>query len=136
VGGHQKFNRDRHRVKASASAADDGYVAVDAMVALMIIALAVVLSLQAVERAHQATAMADEARRARTLILGLLDQGPRTFTPSAGSALGFAWRLETQTTGLDRPIPVCRRAVSLQSRDSGRAFAASTFEACPAETSA
>jgi hypothetical protein len=116
--------------------ADDGYVAVDAMVALLIISLATVLSLRAAESAHQAASIADEMRRARALMMGLLESGPRSFTPSGGVSLGFSWNLVTQTTGLDRPIPVCRRAVTLLSQSSGRAFSASTYEPCPVEVPA
>jgi hypothetical protein len=115
---------------------DDGQVAVDAMVALVILGLCSVLSLRAIEVAHKVVASADEARRARALIMGLLDSGPRTFTDSSGSSLGFSWTLQTRTTGLDRPVAVCRRAVSLVSPASGRTFAASTFEPCPAEAAA
>jgi hypothetical protein len=106
------------------------------MAALLIISLSTVLSLQAVENAHAVAAKADEMRRARSLMLALLENGPRSFSPLAGQTLGFSWTLQTQTTGLDRPIAVCRRAVSLQSLTSKRAFATTTYEPCPAEVAA
>jgi len=39
--------------------------------------------------------------------------------------------VETTTTGADRPVAVCRRAVSLENRLSRRTYQAATLEACP-----
>lgn len=113
---------------------DDGFVAVDAMVALLIISLATILSLQAVRVAHQAASTAREYSRANVLLAYILDAGPRSFAPTTGVTDGFSWQLVTQTTGFDRPIAVCRRALTMRANGTGRAFQASTLEACPAES--
>ncbi len=112
-----------------------GYVAVDAMVALLIISLSTILSLQAVRSAHQAVTAANEYKRAEILLSFLLDTGPRSFTPSRGRAGGFTWTLVTQPTGLDRPIAVCRRALTVQAEQSARVYNASTREICPGAAS-
>jgi hypothetical protein len=114
-------------------ARDGGYAAVDAMVALLIIALTIVLSLQAVLQARRSAAMADEIRGAQVLMARLLDSGPRSFSPAAGTTNGFSWRLETAPTGLDRPIALCHRGVTLNSAATGRTFKAGTLETCPDE---
>jgi hypothetical protein len=112
---------------------DEGYIAVDAMVALLIIALATVLSLQAVERAHSAATAADEYKTAQIVITDIMEGGPRSFTVATGNARGFSWRLVTEVTGSQHPIAICRRALTLQASRSGRTFQASTNETCPVE---
>lgn len=110
-----------------------GYVVVDAMVALMIIALATILSFRAIEGALQATTSAWEVRRAQALIGRLLDTAPRTYRPHEGATDGFSWRLETQLTGADRPIEICRRSVRLINLRTDRRYDAATLETCPLE---
>jgi hypothetical protein len=110
----------------------DGHVAVDAMVALLIVSLAIVLSLRTVRQSEQAAALAEELRRANVLMNQVMLEGPRSFTPAQGATNGFDWSLETQTIGDDRPVEVCRRVVRLTNHASSRRFWASTFVICPA----
>jgi hypothetical protein len=112
---------------------DDGYVAVDAGVALLILALSAILSLQAIRVAYQAAAAALENKRAQILLSYVMDYGPRSLTPSSGSTDGFVWRVATQPLAFAQPISICRRAVTLLAQESGRSFAASTREVCPTE---
>lgn len=110
---------------------DAGYAAVDALMALVILSTAVILSLQAMAGAKQAAALAWEVRRAKILTVQLLETGPRQFEEASGSDQGFDWRLVTQATGADRPIAICRRAVSLVSHDRHKAYETSTLVTCP-----
>lgn len=112
-------------------AADAGYAAIDALMALVILSTAVILSLQAMAGAKQAAALAWEVRRAKVLTIQLLETGPRRFEEATGSDREFDWRLVTQATGAERPIAICRRAVSLVSRARHKSYSTSTLVTCP-----
>lgn len=107
---------------------------VDAMVALMILSLAAILSFRAIETARHAATSAWEVRRAQALMSHLMDTGPRTYTPAAGERDGFRWRLETTITAADRPVEICRRTVGLVHLRTRRTYDAATLETCPPET--
>jgi len=123
-----------------ASTADDlgaaGYLSVDAMVALLIVSMSIILGLQAIRSSHQVSTIAAEYKSAQILMAYLIDTGPRSYSETTGVIDGFAWSLVTQPTGLDRPIAVCRRALSMRAEHSGRAYQASTREICPAKDDA
>jgi len=108
-----------------------GYAVVDAMTAMLILALTAILSLQALDVTRKAAERTAELRGADALIGALLADGPRRFGAVEGRDAGFGWRLEIQATGADRPIELCRRAVELRSERSGRAYGAVTLETCP-----
>ncbi|MFZ3004791.1 MAG: hypothetical protein WA047_01360 [Phenylobacterium sp.] len=99
--------------------------------ALMILALGLILSLQAVTQARHAAAMAWEIRRAHTLLTHLMESAPRSFDELRGDSDGFAWRVQVQLTGAERPVEVCRRSTTLTNVRSGRTYAAATLETCP-----
>ncbi|WP_340643888.1 hypothetical protein [Phenylobacterium sp.] len=111
--------------------AASGYAAVDALVALMIISMTLIMSFKAMAQAGQTTAAATEVRRAEALLSYLLESTPRGYEVAAGRTDGFAWRVELDATGAERPVEVCRRAASLTSVDSGRTYKAATLETCP-----
>lgn len=133
IEGHPHICDIARRLWRRLSHADHGYVAVDAIVALLIVALATILSLQAVRSAYQAVATASEYKRAQILIAYVMDTGPRSFTPANGAADGFTWQLVTQATGFERPVAVCRRALSVRAEKSARTYQASTREICPTD---
>ena len=101
----------------------------------MIISLALILSLQALQQADAAANAASELRRVNTLVGYLLEVQPRTLEPLSGGEDGFVWKLETQSIGAARPIEICRRAVTVTSEQSRRVFQLSTLETCPLEQS-
>jgi hypothetical protein len=115
-----------------AAETDSGFAAVDAIVALMIISLTLGLSYAAIQNAEASGRMADEATRADALLRDLIEGRDDALGTDAGSRDGFTWRVETQLTGSDRPIAVCRRAVAITNMRSGRAYATSTLQPCPA----
>jgi hypothetical protein len=110
---------------------DAGYAAVDALVALTIISGALVGSYQVLQQARAISDTASEARRAEARLRSLLEATPRDMTVRSGDDEGFRWRMVTEVTGADRPIAVCRRAATLVSDTSGRAYSAATLETCP-----
>jgi len=118
------------------STTDAGYALTDALVAMLILSLTLVMSLRALGPAGDAAEMAWEVRRADSLIAHLIEAAPHRYAPSAGTSDGFAWTVETTITGAERPVEVCRRAVALENALSGRTYAAATLETCPVEPQA
>lgn len=114
-------------------AGDPGYALTDALVAMLILSLALVLSLRALGQAREVAEVAWEVRRADSLIAHLIEAAPHSYETSTGANDGFRWTVETAITGAERPIEVCRRAVGLTNLRSGRAYAAATLETCPVE---
>jgi len=108
-----------------------GFALTDALVAMLILSMTLVLSLSALGQARDVAEVAWETRRAQSLLSHLIESAPHRFEASAGSSDGFTWAVETTTTGADRPVAVCRRAVTLENRLSGRSYQAATLEACP-----
>jgi hypothetical protein len=106
------------------------------MVSMLILAMTVILSLRAVQEADHVAKAGEEIRQANVLLGELLDNGPRTFQVAEGQAGRFHWTVETQTTGSERPVAVCRRVVSLTNTDTLRRYASTTLETCPAQDGA
>jgi hypothetical protein len=109
----------------------DGYAAVDAMVALLMLSLAVIFSLRAMQQGEKAADLAHELQAANVLTEALMQDGPRRFGAATGWSRGFAWTLETQATGAERPIELCRRFLVLRSEASSRRYWAASTETCP-----
>jgi hypothetical protein len=110
-----------------------GYALTDALVAMLILAMTLVMSLRALGQARDVADRAWEVRRAETLIAYLIEAAPHRYEASAGARDGFGWRVETTTTGAERPVEICHRTVALENRHSGRRYRAATLEACPVE---
>ena len=103
----------------------------DALVALTILSLTIVLSLAAVQQANRTARAASEIQDARLLMAQLDDTQPKTFDGTAGSSAAFHWTVQTQPTGADALVNVCRRAVDLVSRDARRRYSLATLTTCP-----
>ncbi|MDZ4372183.1 MAG: hypothetical protein U1C74_12265 [Phenylobacterium sp.] len=110
---------------------DAGYALTDALVAVLILATALILSLAALGQARAAADVAWEARQAKVLLDYLLQTGFHQDQPLVGKTGAFTWVLRTEATGAERPIAICRRSVSLEHGQSGRSYAAATLETCP-----
>ena len=108
-----------------------GYAVLDAMVALMIIAGSIVFSLEALHSARKSADRAIERRSAAGLLTQLLQASPDRFEGQAGRNEDFSWSTTLGATGGERPIEVCRHAVTLTGERSGRTFTASTLTTCP-----
>ncbi len=97
----------------------------------MIISLALAMSYQILQQARQAATVAWEARRADTLLRFLLETSPRSLDVRTGATDGFSWRVQTDSTGAETPIQICRRSAMLHAAGSGRTYQAATLETCP-----
>lgn len=115
------------------SSAADGFAAVDALVALTILATTIALSLEAATTAAQAAAAANEVRQANTLLQYLLQSRA---SDDAGRSEQFAWRVEVKASDAAQagsPFQLCRHAAVARGRRSGRSYALVTLTACPAK---
>jgi hypothetical protein len=111
----------------------DGFAAVDAMVALLILSTTIVFALAAAETARHAATAAEETRRATTLLRYLMDSAPSNIGDQSGRANGFEWRVavrQAEPTGVPSAI-MCDRAAELVSEKSGRRFRLRTAAICP-----
>jgi hypothetical protein len=116
--------------------ASDGFAAVDALVALTILAATIALSLEAAASATHAAASASEVREADTLLRYLLQshQGDE-----GGRSDRFAWRVEVTPLGPVKAggtFQLCKHAAQARDQRSGRRYTLATLVACPAEGAA
>jgi hypothetical protein len=121
------------RLQPAGDNAAEGFAAVDAMVALLILSVTVIFSLEAVETARHAAVAAEETRRATTLLRYLVDSAPDAISQKSGRANGFAWRVDVRPgapTGVPMAI-VCDRTADLVSEKTGRRFRLATAAICP-----
>lgn len=132
----QKLENVRCAGGRAPDAATGGYAAVDALVALIILSLTVILSLGAFQTAARAARVAAEAEAAKTLLARLVDAEPKDLAGSSGNTPVFAWAVETQPTASNALIDVCRRAANLVAWRSGRHYGAVTFVTCPPRSGA
>lgn len=123
--------RARARAAAQACAADEGYAAIDAIVALMIISFTIIAGLAAMDQAGRASKTAVEVQDARMLLGRLADSEPKVLAGTGGQTAAFAWTVQTAPTGDTALIDVCLRTVKLLARASGRAYGLTTLVTCP-----
>lgn len=107
-----------------------GYAAIDALVALLLLTLGLMIGFSGLAQARSAADLGDESLRAQLLMTHLLQSAPRAFELQSGVSDGFDWRVETSPLGGERPIELCRRSVELSSATQ-RTFRAATVETCP-----
>lgn len=110
-----------------------GYVLVDAVIGLAIIASTLALALGAGSTARHASARALEMRGANVLLRSLIDTSPASEqVHGAGRSAAFDWAVH------DQPVPIgpgaarvfCRRTAEARDRESGRLYALSTLRPC------
>ena len=119
--------------KQAKPAPDSGFAAVDALVALMILAITITLSLRAVETAKRAATSADEMRQATQVMRGLLEAPLAKRGVQTGQTVAFDWRLETRTGASPVGAPgalICDRVASVTARRTGRRYGLRTSEIC------
>lgn len=108
-----------------------GYALTDALVALLVLAMALIFSINAFRVSRAMADQATELRQAQVLITEILEAGPRTLQDTNGVAAGFAWQLQMRPTGSEAAIPTCHRQVTLSGLHTHHAFLGATLETCP-----
>ena len=113
-----------------------GYAAVDALVALTILTLTLVMALAAGAHAREAAILADETHKARDLMQFLLASTPSSSGgESSGLSGDFAWATtegRISNAAASATIQVCQRAVELKSRATGRRYGLMAASLCAA----
>jgi hypothetical protein len=106
---------------------------VDALVALTILSITLILSLGAVETARRAATSVTETRRASELLQYLIDAAPGRVGAATGRANGFDWRVEVRASAAAHgpALQLCDRSAQLTSLRSGRRFSLASARICP-----
>ncbi len=102
-----------------------GFAAVDALVALTILATTIALALQAADSARKVAAAALQTRRAETLLQALALTDPGQVGEWNGRAQGFDWRVTVAEAPVDPGAPglrTCTRSADLKETGGRRRF--------------
>lgn len=112
----------------------DGFAAVDALLALMILSITLIFSLAAAHTARRAADSAARTREADQILQGLLQTAPHAIGETQGRAGRFEWRVTTQPSQSDVRWPnaqICLRSAQVRAIGTGRLYGLSTAEICP-----
>jgi hypothetical protein len=123
-----------YTVSAASSKGSDaeGFAAVDALVALTLIATTLALAIVATQTAQRTSLKALELRRADTLLKYLLLARPHALGVQQGNTDGFVWTVTTAPSHIAASNPaICTRTASTRAVTSGRAYRMATSESCP-----
>jgi hypothetical protein len=110
-----------------------GFASLDALVALTVLAAGVGLTMQAAGAAHRVAAAALEIQRA-TALLQALGSAPAATGVQSGRTGPFAWTVTTEFAAAASGAPelrLCRRAIRLAVRPSGRSYGLDGLAFCP-----
>jgi hypothetical protein len=121
------------RMQPAGDGSSDGYAAVDAMVALVILSISITFALGAAQTARRAAVAAEETRRATALMRYLVDEAPQATAVETGTANGFTWRVQVRPAA-NTSVPssfVCDRTTELVSNTSHRRFHLEGAAVCP-----
>ena len=122
------LNRDIVRLQRA-----DGYIAIDALIALMIFATTITFALPAIRTANELAQASVEARRSNQLLQLLLANAPTTPNTEEGANRGFSWRVVIHEPVLSAGASaLCRQDATVKVLRSGRSYALSTARSCPA----
>lgn len=114
---------------------EDGYMAVDALVAVTILAATVVFALAASHQGLRASRAGLEVLQANDLIRYIAENSRDTSGIVDGSTPLFTWRL-----AVDDALPsaaaasLCGRLITVTSRRTARSYQVRTSEICPTPT--
>jgi hypothetical protein len=131
-------SRGLERAVSKRKLRDGGFAAVDALVALTILATTLALALHATATSRSLAARALQSERAGALLQYLLQAGSHEPGQWSGRAEGFDWRLDVALQGPDPHAPAlrtCRRTASAREQTSGRRFSLSAVVFCKAPVS-
>lgn len=98
--------------------AEAGFATADALVAMLILAVTIALSVQTVATGRKLSRKATEVRQAQLLLDQLLTQPSPAEATEAGATPAFEWRLESRIVSplVDPEAPrFCERQATLQS---------------------
>jgi hypothetical protein len=111
----------------------EGFAAVDALVALTVLALTISLSLQSLETARRLAARTVEIRQASALLQYLVDAGAREPGDRTGVQDRLRWRLVVAVEPDNSQAPalkLCRRTATVTDAGSRRTYRLESLEFC------
>jgi hypothetical protein len=123
----------RRNFRPRMCADSDGYMAVDALVAMTMLASTIVFALSAGHQALDASRAGLEVRQARDLLTYIVENSRDAEGATAGRTDAFVWRL-----AVDPPLPsaaaesLCAHAVTVTSLRTAKSYGVATAEICPA----
>lgn len=107
-----------------------GFAAVDALVAVTVLASSLSLSLVAAEVSARASRAASETRAAEGLLCGRLHQFDGSAGSSSGTELALTWRMDAVPTAhSERPAP-CILTTTAEGKKSSRKYQLQTLALC------
>ena len=112
---------------------EGGYAAVDAMVALLIVALTSALCIRLGDQAIRTARRAHEIQTASVVLDGLLQRPASNRSAMQGEVDAFRWSLRNDVADAGRPIAICSRSGEIVSSQSGRRYDLSALAPCPME---
>lgn len=128
----RSFRRLQPRLKPGRDC-EAGYAAIDALVALMILASTLVCTVSATHGSRTVADAALELRKANELASYLLETSPATPGETTGAADGFSWtRTVAEPVDTFGASAICERRVVLTGVRDKRRFEARTSAVCPA----
>lgn len=113
---------------------DEGFAAVDALTALVILSTTIVLSIGALSSARKIQRAAAEASAARTVLQLVVTEVPRPPGGYSGVSGGFDWTLQvSEETAPSAPVRLCVQKVTVQSRHGRRSYDLESRRPCPSD---
>lgn len=110
---------------------ESGFAAVDALVALVILATTITLAIGAVTTGRRASSLAGETRAADGLMTALLNDAVRQPGSYRGQTRRFDWRLRVAVLPAEPPLRLCRSTVEVRGRTTRRRFVLAGDDFCP-----
>lgn len=108
-----------------------GFAAVDALMALTILAITIAFAMNAVSVGQRAARAASEARKAQALMAALLDGPSRQPGIYRGKNSGMGWTVTVAPRLADTAPHLCDARVEVAGRVAQRTYRLSTTEICP-----
>lgn len=119
--------------RRSSADLEAGYAAVDALVALMILASTLICAVSAAHTSRTTAEVALEFRKANELAAYLLESSPDASGATSGQLDGFNWTRDVaEPVSTFGPSAICERRVSVTAIRDGRRFEARGNAVCPA----
>jgi type II secretory pathway pseudopilin PulG len=124
------------RAGQTAHAGDDGYVAAETLIAMLIMSTALAFGLVAFVKAQAAGEAARDLRRAQGLAWTQMHRQFVQEGESQGQSTDFTWRTTLHDVGAPGLIPICQRVIALSGRSpEARRYAVTALETCPPKAS-
>jgi hypothetical protein len=118
-------------VPSQQAGSKDGFVAVDVLVALAILATTLAFATNAAVVGHKTAVLARETRSARTLMVSLLERRAWPAGVHRGATADFVWTMAVESLASATTSRLCRSRLEVNGKRSGRNYRLSTINPCP-----